>query len=245
MQRRSYNQYVGDWNSPSAKDPKVYQIAVVKGKEESLTLAMLNKASQLHNKKDQALSICSVMCMKRKFPGFIFVEAMTEQAVKHSLEGFLDIVSREVQPIKDDQYQNLFKEKDTYSTQIKEMDYVRIRGGRYDGDLGKVFKIRKNGFEIILQPRIDRTKMLSEIRYVTDSETTTDKEKAYVRIIKKHFSTRDIVLHKSRPDKTFITNDQLPNIQIARKPKLTHEGMIILPFTFEEVTKNMGSITMK
>lgn len=139
---------------------------------------------------------------------------------------------RDMLQVKDDQYQNLFKEKDTVSTNIKELDYVRIKGGRYDGDLGKIYKLRKNGFEIILQPRIDRTKLLNEIRYVTDSEVA-DKEKAYVRIIKKHFSTKDIVVHKSRPDKAFITNDQLPNIQIARRPKLSHEGMIILPFGFD------------
>ena len=53
---------------------------------------------------------------------------------------------REMQIIKDDQYQNLFKQKDAPTTNIKELEYVRIRGGRYDGDLGKIFKVRKNGF---------------------------------------------------------------------------------------------------
>lgn len=68
---------MGDLNSPSVKDPKVYQVPVLKGKEDALTLAILNKASQLYNKKEEALAICSVMSMKRKFPGYIFVEAMS------------------------------------------------------------------------------------------------------------------------------------------------------------------------
>jgi transcription antitermination factor NusG len=58
-----------------------------------LTLAILNKASAL---KDSAnpLTICSVMSMKRKFPGYIFVEANSDHEVKQSLEGFLDVMSR-------------------------------------------------------------------------------------------------------------------------------------------------------
>lgn len=116
---RSYNQYVAESNCPSSKDPKVFQVPVTKGKEDSLTLAILNKAAQLKDKKDKALTICSVMSMKRKFPGYIFVEAMTERDVKSSLEGFLDIMLKEMQPIKDDQYQNLFKERDMQSSTLK------------------------------------------------------------------------------------------------------------------------------
>jgi hypothetical protein len=56
-------------------------------------LAILNKASQLKD-SEKALAICSVMSMKRKFPGYIFVEAMSELAVKTSLEGFLDVIVR-------------------------------------------------------------------------------------------------------------------------------------------------------
>jgi hypothetical protein len=32
MQKRNYNQYIADTNCPSLKDPKVYQVPVVKGK---------------------------------------------------------------------------------------------------------------------------------------------------------------------------------------------------------------------
>jgi hypothetical protein len=77
---------------------------------------------------------------------------------------------------------------------------------------------------------------MNQIKAITDSDIA-DKSKAYVRAVKKHFSTRDINDHKFRPDKGFILNEQLPNIDINIKTKLTHEGMIILPFSFSDVTK--------
>jgi hypothetical protein len=110
--------------------------------------------------------------------------------------------------------------------------------------LGKIYKLRKNGPEVILQPRIDITKCLNQIKAITDSDIT-DKDKSYVKVIKRHFSSQDISDHKFRPDKTLIFNDQLPNINISRKPKMTTEGMIILPFSFADVTKQLGGITFK
>lgn len=66
-----------------------------------------------------------------------------------------------------------------------------------------------------------------------------------MRVVKKHFGNKDITDHKYRPDKCLITNDQLPNIQISRKPTFTTEGMIVLPFSFADVTKQLGTVTLK
>ena len=85
---------------------------------------------------------------------------------------------------------------------------------------------------------------MNQIKSITDSDIT-DKDKSYVKVIKRHFSSQDISDHKFRPDKTLIFNDQLPNINISRKPKTTTEGMIILPFSFADVTKQLGGITFK
>lgn len=66
-------------------------------------------------------------------------------------------------------------------------------------------KLRKNGPEVLLQPRIDLNKFMNQIKAITDSDIA-DKSKAYVRAVKKHFSTRDVNDHKFRPDKGFILN---------------------------------------
>lgn len=59
---------------PSEMDPKLYIVNVKLKSEESLVLSILNKAKHMamDNKK---MSIISVIALRKKYPGKLFVEA--------------------------------------------------------------------------------------------------------------------------------------------------------------------------
>jgi ribosomal protein L24 len=47
---------------------------------------------------------------------------------------------------------------------IRKDNYVRIIGGLYDGDLGKVYDVRKRHFDVALVPRINTQDMIARFR---------------------------------------------------------------------------------
>ena len=57
------------------------------------------------------MSITSALALKKKYPGRIFVEAPSEQAVRESLEGFIDVNAKKVTPMDNEFYSSLFEAK--------------------------------------------------------------------------------------------------------------------------------------
>lgn len=45
------------------------------------------------------MSITTALALKKKYPGKIFVEAPSEQAVKDSLDGFIDVNIKKITPM--------------------------------------------------------------------------------------------------------------------------------------------------
>ena len=60
-----------------------------------------------------------------------------------------------------DFYSTLFEAKEI---SFKEDQYVRIKKGVYEGDLGKITKCKKNNADIALVPRINIQDILSRMR---------------------------------------------------------------------------------
>lgn len=57
--------------------------------------------------------------------------------------------------MRNEDYETLFREKQKVVSTIRKDDYIRIVGGLYDGDLGKVYDVRKRHFDVALVPRIN------------------------------------------------------------------------------------------
>ena len=116
----------------------------------------------------------SVLAMKKKFPGKIFVEAYHEKDIRSSVDNFIDINLSKIQPFDSESYRNLFLIKKDNSANFKVGDYVRIKKGLYEDDVGKVIKIKKGALEVMLVPRINvqeiGMKMKEATRQMVDEE---------------------------------------------------------------------------
>lgn len=61
-------------------------------------------------------------------------------------------------------YSNIFEAKQTKDIQFKEQQFVRIKKGVYEGDLGRIAKTRKSNCDIALVPRINVQDILTKMR---------------------------------------------------------------------------------
>lgn len=78
-------------------------------------------------------------------------------------------LSKKIVELDADAYANLFSEKMESRAEFQVGDYVRIKKGLYDGDLGKILKSRKNStfFDVLLVPRINLQDISMKIREQT------------------------------------------------------------------------------
>ena len=129
-------------------------------------LAILNKSAYYEKTKKSCykMTITSALAIKKKYPGKIFIEAPSEQAVKESLDGFIDINIKKITPMDNEFYSNLFEAKQTRDIEFKEHQYVRIKKGVYEGDLGRISKLKKNNCCVVLVPRISVQDILLKMR---------------------------------------------------------------------------------
>lgn len=90
------------------------------------------------------------------------------------MESFIDINLSKIQIFDSESYRNLFLIKKDNSADFKTGDYVRIKKGLYEDDVGKVLKIKKNALEVTLVPRINiqeiALKMKEATRQMTEPE---------------------------------------------------------------------------
>eukprot|EP00919_Chromeraceae_sp_WS-2016_P012346 GHVR01028813.1.p3 GENE.GHVR01028813.1~~GHVR01028813.1.p3 ORF type:complete len:101 (-),score=5.89 GHVR01028813.1:2274-2576(-) len=95
---------------PTESDHKMFVIGCKQGKEEEMTFCILNKGSYYAKTKNPKyrVAITSVLSLKKKYPGKIFIEAQCEKDIRDSLEGFIDINLHKIQPLDHESYSNLF-----------------------------------------------------------------------------------------------------------------------------------------
>lgn len=124
--------------------------------EDELVLNILNKARHFAKDPEKKLKIISVIALKKKFPGRIFVEAYEERHIYESLEGFNDVhLGKKIVLLGHDNYASLFVKFSEKTKDYKPGTFVRVRKGLYEGDLAKVLKVRKNNLDVVLVPRIN------------------------------------------------------------------------------------------
>ncbi|KAL5478474.1 SPT5 [Sanghuangporus weigelae] len=160
--RPTAQRYTGDMNEipqrllmPSVQDPNLWQIRVRPGKEREIVFALMRKAlDQEFGAKP--LEILSAF-QRDSLPGMIYVEARSSQQVAQAINGLVGVFpSRGITLVPIEEMASLLqiKKKDTVVTPGS---WVRIRRGKYGGDLAQVIDIAENGEEVGLKfvPRID------------------------------------------------------------------------------------------
>jgi transcription antitermination factor NusG len=115
------------------------------------------------------------MALKKKYPGKLFIEAANEKAIKDSLQGFIDVNVARVTPMDHEFYSSLFEAKENKEVQYKMGQFVRIKRGVYESDLGKIARVKKANIDVVLVPRINTQDILAKMREEA-TKTYTDRE---------------------------------------------------------------------
>lgn len=139
---------------PQREDPKLFRVRVREGFEREMALNLMNKFLALRDQPEQIL-IYSASALDR-YKGFIFIEADNKAHVLHALKGFLYVQVDSSVLIEIHEMPDIFKPDPTREVNIEEDQWVRIKGGLYDGDIGRVVTFNENKTKITVKlvPRL-------------------------------------------------------------------------------------------
>ncbi|KAF9806122.1 hypothetical protein IEO21_08804 [Rhodonia placenta] len=160
--RRTAVRYSGDMSDipqrllmPSVHDANLWQVRVRPGKERDLVFSLMRKALDLEY-SNRPLQILSAF-QRDSLPGMIYVEARSAKQVSEACNGLVGIYpSRGIVLVPIEEMASLLQIKKQDLT-VTPGSWVRIRRGKYQGDLAQVMDITENGEEVGLKfiPRID------------------------------------------------------------------------------------------
>jgi len=158
-------------------------------------------------------------------PGMIYVEARSQAQVSYAISGLVGVFpSRGIVLVPIDEMASLLRIKKS-SVTITPGSWVRIRRGKYAGDLAQVLDVTDNGEEAGLKfiPRID----------LTPKEDFGDSKKR-----KKGASNNNLPL-AFRPPQKFFNAEEVSKIY---KNKVSHKPGTQRKFVFQGDTYNNGFI---
>lgn len=138
---------------PSVEDPLIWGVRVRNGKEKELVKQIY--ARMLNMKGTQ--EVFSVF-QRDNFSGYLYIEARKMDAVNHILEslpGVYNNVGKVLVPI--EEYPDLLRPGKSQEERLKPGSYVRVKTGKYKGDLGIVDNLAENDLEVRVKlvPRLD------------------------------------------------------------------------------------------
>ncbi|MBW0463912.1 hypothetical protein O181_003627 [Austropuccinia psidii MF-1] len=139
---------------PSVNDPSIWAVKCKPGREKELVSALFRKF-ETHYKTPQALRIISAF-YRDSLKGYIYIEARLETDVRDAVQGFVGIYKAELRMVPIEEMPDLLRTKKR-ETPIIPGGWVRIKRGKYAGDLARVNEVIENADEVGLRfvPRID------------------------------------------------------------------------------------------
>ncbi|KAL7284752.1 hypothetical protein ACG7TL_002059 [Trametes sanguinea] len=160
--RRTAVRYTGDMSDvpqrllmPSVHDANLWQVRVKPGKERDLVFSLMRKAIDLEF-STRPLQILSAF-QRDSLPGMIYVEARSAKQVSEAINGLVGVFpSRGINLVPIEEMASLLQIKKQELT-VTPGTWVRIKRGKYQGDLAQVMDVTENGEEVGLKfiPRID------------------------------------------------------------------------------------------
>jgi transcription antitermination factor NusG len=134
-------------------DPKLWQVRVKKGMERIAAMALMNKVIDFAT-KGKPLTILSATYAEN-IENFIFVEAYKIESVKEAIEG-LHFCYFKIEMVNLNEMTKLYEDQDQNLSMPEEGQWVRIKEGLYQDDLGQVERIvDKNKIYVKLIPRMN------------------------------------------------------------------------------------------
>ncbi|KAI9889093.1 MAG: transcription elongation factor spt5 [Vezdaea aestivalis] len=140
---------------PDVNDPGIWSVRCKPGKEREVLFALMKRVEERAETKDP-IQLCSAFERGGTMAGHLYIEADNLNDVKSALEGISNVYPRSqtfLVPVKE-------REALLKTRKSKELDlgaYVRIKRGKYAGDLAQVEEIEQNGLEVRIRlvPRLD------------------------------------------------------------------------------------------
>ncbi|KAI8456704.1 hypothetical protein BY996DRAFT_8441431 [Phakopsora pachyrhizi] len=139
---------------PSIDDPSIWAVKCKPGREKELVSSLFRKF-QVHYNTPQAIRIISAF-YRDSLKGYIYVEARLETDVRDAVQGFVGVYKAELRMVPIEEMPDLLRTKKR-DTPIVLGGWVRIKRGKYAGDLAQVVELMENADEVGLRfvPRID------------------------------------------------------------------------------------------
>ncbi|GAW07474.1 transcription elongation factor spt5 [Lentinula edodes] len=142
---------------PSVHDASLWQVRVKPGREREIVFSLMRKSLDLEYTA-KPMSILSAF-QRDSLPGMIYVEAKSSQQVAQACAGLVGVYpSRGIHlvPIDEMSLLLLIKKVDA-GEKIIPGTWVRLKRGKYAGDLAQVVDVTENGDEVGVRfvPRID------------------------------------------------------------------------------------------
>ncbi|RDX52442.1 transcription elongation factor Spt5 [Lentinus brumalis] len=160
--RRTAVRYTGEMSDvpqrllmPSVHDANLWQVRVRPGKERDIVFSLMRKAIDLEYGA-RPLQILSAF-QRDSLPGMIYVEARSAKQVSEAINGLVGVFpSRGINLVPIEEMASLLQIKQQELT-VTPGSWVRIKRGKYQGDLAQVMDVTENGEEVGLKfiPRID------------------------------------------------------------------------------------------
>ncbi len=140
---------------PSVDDPSIWGVKCKPGKEREVVYALMKRVEERAGTK-KPVPIISALERGRTMQGYVYIEARKQADVYTALEGIMNVYPRSsvtLIPIKE--MPELLRV--TKSQQLQAGGYVRIKRGKYSGDLAQIDDVETNGLEASLRivPRLD------------------------------------------------------------------------------------------
>ena len=140
---------------PSVEDPSIWGVKCKPGKEREVVFAITKRTEERFGTKN-AMPLISAFERGGTMIGYVYVEARKQADVLAALDGIMNVYPRTkivLVPIKE--MPDLLRV--TRSEQLNPGGYVRIKRGKYAGDLAQIDEVETNGLEASLRivPRLD------------------------------------------------------------------------------------------
>lgn len=214
---------------PSVQDPNIWGVRCKPGKEKELVRMILKKKLSLQHSKTP-LEIFSAF-QRDGFSGYIYIEARKQSAILQAIKGFANVYTQNMILVPIKEYSDLLRVNKSKEQELTPGTYVRIKRGKYQGDLAVVENLLENGLEARLKivPRLDYGK--SAALFAASNMDSKRKRPAYNsaknRPPPRLFSENDAIQHDQRnlqrrgPKSFFYQNEEYENGYLLKDYKLT------------------------
>jgi len=140
---------------PSVRDPSLWMINCLTGKEQELVYQIMNKCVAFA-RRGQPLGITAAIAAQSK--GKLYIESFSEPAVMEAIQNIRGLMpsSKKLVPIGD---MTTVMTVTSKKKPVKKNEWVRMTRGHYKGDLALVKQVKDSGLKCIIQcvPRLDLT----------------------------------------------------------------------------------------